>query len=542
MLRFSNHLRHYWPEYSLLALLLLSQIIWISLDTSPALWDLAGHSSRAVQVSQLVLHGNLRTLFHLETIYPPLTYLVTLPFFVLSRWHGDSPQWSLLLWNALAAWGLYTIAWKLYSRRDLAILSCALFFLWPLPAHFSHIFDLDFPLTAICLATLAALLSTDRFRSKRWTIIHGITIGLALLVKWTSFIYLIAPKLAYIAWSWTRTTDRRQLIRRVILSGLLGTLIALPWYAVYTSDILRSAVATRHNVFSVPYEDLTSVNNALFYIRWMIRSMTLPMLALSGLGLLLMAWRRKLGSLIILTWTIAPYLVLTFALYSKESRYFLPSMPALAIAAGFALTRLRGKMKVVAITLTLLWAGVFWVHSAWTPIIPDAVVDKLKLTRVYGVQAVKPESPYFGVTQPTQYQIGVMKDLPTAIAAVLPTLDTATINIAVVPNSIYLSGQQVQYGLRLERLEWPSGPYRFDFSPSSRVRGAGWREALADADLIITKTGDQGPLVWGPYLPEVATAEATLDPDTFGSYQLVADWQVTGIEKEPQVMRLWVRR
>jgi hypothetical protein len=59
---------------------------------------------------------------------------------------------------------------------------------------------------------------------------------------------------------------------------------------------------------------------------------------------------------------------------------------------------------------------------------------------------------------------------------------------------------------------------------------------------LITKTGDQGPTVWGAALNEVRDAEAASDPIFADNFELIGTWPLRGIEGEEQEGRLYRKK
>ncbi|MBI3120504.1 MAG: glycosyltransferase family 39 protein [Candidatus Kerfeldbacteria bacterium] len=519
----------------------VSDIVWIRLDQSPPLWDIAGHSQRSVLYAQHLAQGNLLTVLRFDTIYPPFSYVVTSIGFLIAGWNADVPQYSLLLWVVLLGVAIYTLARSLYSHAVLAIVAVVVTFSYPLVAHFSRIYDLDFQQTAIVVAAIAALLKTQHFHNKTWSITFAILTGFALLTKWTSGIFLIAPILFVLIETMRRQLFDRRTILQLVLCLLVIFVIAGPWYLLHASAVLKSANLTRNNVFSVPYEHLFSVDNALYYFSQLVRHAHPMLIVFSGIGLIIAFIRRSRADFFVLASTIIPYLILTFALFSKESRYFLPVYPFIAILACLPISILKNWKRWTFVTVLVLIHLIIWMDTSWgTRLLPQKIYATRVFQSAYGYQHIRGDNPKYGFTTPTRYHTN-LRDVVSAIQqdVALRNFSNMTIHIAVVPNSIFLTAQQIQFHARLLGLDTVNGSVTIDYSLSSKVRTADWREALSRADYVITKTGDQGPKIWGSFLPDVVNAENHPDESVFSPFTLLSTWELSGIESQPSEMRLY---
>ncbi|MFH1597842.1 MAG: phospholipid carrier-dependent glycosyltransferase [Patescibacteria group bacterium] len=536
--------REKWFSFLILGLVALAavlvNIVWVVQDQSPPLWDIAGHSQRSLQISELMANFKPRTILNLDTIYPPFSYIVTGTFFLIGGRHFDIPQISLLFWLLIYILSVYGIAHYLLKNRWLAILALAISLFYPLLAHFSRIYDLDFPLTAMTMASLAALIKSNGFKSRKWSILFGLATALAILTKWTAVVFILGPLIYILIKSFKDKESRKtKKINLVILIAIILTLIA-PWYLTHAKDIWKSAQATRQNIFSVPTEDLFSLDNIGYYVRKTVNSLTWPLAAWSLVGLFFFIKNRVKNGWFLLAWIVVPYLIMTFLFYSKESRYFLPVFPALAILAATSFWKVNRIWRHVGIGLILTMGVFVWTETSWgVKSFSDNIYEKLALSEEYGYKNVTYSDVRYGFTYPTQYH----NNLEVVASALKTDLqqnksEHNLIKIAVVPNSIFLSGQPVQYWGRLLELESFNHDYQVDYALSSRIRSTDWQEVITEADYLITKTGDQGPAIWGKHLAEIAESEKNGDP-IFDNFELIQSWPLLGIEEDNQAVNLY---
>lgn len=519
-------------------------IAWISADQSPPLWDIAGHSNRSAYFAQLLQQGELKAIFNFQTIYPPLAYLVTAIFFLAGGWSALIPGLSLLPFLVLFILATYSLTYSLFQRRGLALAAAALALAYPLLAHFTRIYDLDFPQAALIIAAMACLLRTDQLTKRWWIVWSAVAIALAILTKWTAVLFIVVPLFWELALAIKQKVGvKRVLISVAIIAGLVLA-IAGPWYLMHGREIYTSSIATRNNVFSVPFENLWSWGNVSFYANQTIRGITWPLAIAFMIGLICLGGKYKKQFWYLLSAIIVPYLILTFALYSKESRYFLPLFPLIAIVTVGLFLALPGRLRWVVGGGVGAVAAIFWLQTSFgAPVISRQARDDLRLADTYGFQEITTLKPFFGFTYPTSYQSNI-PEIADALQAEIEANRIAgeTVKVAVVPNSIFLSGQPVEFYARLNGLNQPGGKYRLDFSYSSKVRGKDWREQIIQADYLITKTGDQGPSVWGPALKEVREAEQNGDQIFTENFELIQAWPLRGIEGEEREARLYRRK
>lgn len=510
----------------LVAGLLVANIVWIRLDESPPLWDIAGHSSRAAQTAELLRGFHLKSVFTIPGQYPPATHLLTAKAFLVFGMHPDVPQYSLLFFLAIFCAGVYRIGIRLFRQSLPALVATLVASSYPLLAHFSRIYDLDFPLTAWTVVSVALLLETERFTKRGFSIAFAIAVAIGCLTKWTFVFFLIGPFVLEAWWSW----KERRAWMNVLLALCVTAILALPWYALHFSEISRAAVATRNNVFSVPYENLFSFGSVSYYAVKTAKAISWPLAALAAVGILFAFVRRSHERTLLLLWIVAPYAIMTIFFFSKESRYYLPAYPALALLSVSAFLGLRRQWKTVGLSILAVSSVWVWMETSWhVRFLPHDWYFKMNIyANLYGYFEPSSERVGFGFPYPTRHHT-VVSQVADAIRfdALSRGKTENDTRVAVVPNSIFLTAQQIQYYNLLHG-------FKPDYGLSSRVRQKNEQHRLIEADYVVTKTGEQGPSVWRGDLDE-------LDPTLLDYFTLLQTWPLDGIESEPQEARLYRR-
>ncbi len=537
----------------LIAAVVVFNVIWIVQDQSPPLWDIAAHSARSVDFARMIVDFDLRGILDYRSIYPPATYLLTGFLFLIFGFYEDIPQFALLIYVVVFLAGVYGIAFELFRKKDIALFPVFLVSVYPLLAHFTRIYDLDFPLVAMVTVSVYALLKTRNFSDLKWSILLGVFIAVGILTKWTFVIFFVGPFFVYALYFFKKIKkdgkilyeDRsRPVLTKKILKNfgicvLMFVILAMPWYLKNGRAVWQSSQMTRNNVFSVPYENLFSLGNISYYAERLMYGISWPLTSLFLIGLFFVFYKRKKENWILLSWIFVPYILMTFFLYSKESRYFLPAFPAVAIVSASLLFYFKKNwFKIFIIAFTVVFGIFFWVETSWGTRMLGAGInyERSGIGNHYGYYNLTTEDVWFGPTYPTARQANV-REIPRAILEDKEERGTLKrkSKIAVVPNSIYLSAAPVQFYGNLIGLE-------ADYSLSSRIRSGDFFELLPEADYIITKTGEQGPKVWRGQLDEIAIEEKNPSSEIFSQYELIGKWELSGIENKVREARLYRKK
>ncbi|PIW36409.1 MAG: hypothetical protein COW24_05615, partial [Candidatus Kerfeldbacteria bacterium CG15_BIG_FIL_POST_REV_8_21_14_020_45_12] len=332
---------------------------------------------------------------------------------------------------------------------------------------------------------------------------------------------------------------------------LLAGSLAAPWYILHGDEVLLSSEAAGFNTWSIPTQDLLSIQNFTYYFNLIVAGLSWPLLAAAVVGAIILFWKRahikwRQTSLLMLLWLFIPYLLLTFLFSAKEARYILPLLPAIALITSGGIWQLsklwRAVGGLVIGLIALTWfvvTGFGWIN------LPSKTEKTLRLDHTYGLQTITPKQPGYGFTFPTKNHYN-LTDVSNFIKDDLDHSEAGQkISIAVIPNSIYLTSQQVQWYALLVGLG-RSDDRTIDYSLSSQIRFENWQQLLPKSDYIVAKSGDQGPAVWGQNLKEISDIESAAADGQVGTmfdeYTLVYETLVIGIEKEARSVRIWRRR
>lgn len=195
----------------------------------------------------------------------------------------------------------------------------------------------DLAMAAFVTLCYALILRSDRFENRRWALAAGLCAALAMLSKWSAFVYLVPGAAVGLA-------DARRR-RNLLGASAVGALLCAPWYVINIFSVIPRVWNSMNMGESQGRPAVWTVSGWTWYPKLTATTFgaaaTILMLAGVVLGVRATLKNKKgLGP----RWASAPsvvagWLVFSLAAWSmvpnKDFRYFLPGMVALP-ALGFA--------------------------------------------------------------------------------------------------------------------------------------------------------------------------------------------------------------
>ncbi|MEG4203903.1 phospholipid carrier-dependent glycosyltransferase [Microcoleus sp. Pol7_A1] len=371
----------------------ISDRLWFALDRSVPAWDQADYLTSTLKYLQALQHpqwlsGEWWTNFWLlSTKIPPLAYILTVPFLQVFGTGGDRATLVHLLFSAILLASVYSLGVQLFNRQ-VGLWAAAICVLLPGLYRFRLQFLLDYPLTAAitfafyCLTMWKASEGrrkkeegssatdltdvTDRTlleeRTKKkykfspsptlplspssffWAIAFGISLGLSILVKHTTVLFLFTP----IVWLAVGAVRQKAWGRLGQLTGalLLSAAVFGPW--AKTNWLLILTGGKRATVDSAIAEGdpaLNTIDAWIYYGQRLPEHISWPLLLIPLVGLILY-WRRRQDSSSIFylnscrwlaVFWVGAYLINSLNI-NKDDRYGIPYLPVLSIFLAYCLT------------------------------------------------------------------------------------------------------------------------------------------------------------------------------------------------------------
>jgi len=232
----------------------------------------------------------------------------------------------------------YGIGRTMYNRK-VGLFAAFLVSCIPGISDFSRKFFPDFPLVAMVALSLYLFLKTDNFRSLKYSVLFGISVGLGLLTKLSYPLFLGAPLICFFVFEYF--TDGMRLSRKKALFHLalalgIGLLLAASFYA----PNLHATIAMAKDLsFNIQYiQDKTLLQ--LFRDRIVLK----PLFAISAIAFFTYLRRKELFLPLAV---IVP--IFLFSLSANYGgRYLLPILPVISIIlSAEAFSFPQGKIIIV---------------------------------------------------------------------------------------------------------------------------------------------------------------------------------------------------
>ncbi|MEG5016105.1 MULTISPECIES: phospholipid carrier-dependent glycosyltransferase [unclassified Microcoleus] len=373
----------------------ISDRLWFAFDRSVPAWDQADYLTSTLKYLQALQHpqwlsGEWWTNFWLlSTKIPPLAYILTVPFLQVFGTGGDRATLVHLLFSAILLASVYSLGVQLFNRQ-VGLWAAAICVLLPGLYGLRLQFLLDYPLTAAitlafyCLTMWKASEGkkeegssatdfitdvtdvTDRTqleeRTKKkykfspspnlplspssffWAIAFGISLGLSILVKHTTVLFLFTP----IVWLAVGAVRQKAWGRLAQLTGalLLSAAVFGPWAKTNWLLILTGGKrATLDSAIAEGDPALNTIDAWIYYGQRLPEHISWPLLLIPLVGLILYWRRRQLSSSVfylnscrwLAVFWVGAYLINSLNI-NKDDRYGIPYLPVLSIFLAYCLT------------------------------------------------------------------------------------------------------------------------------------------------------------------------------------------------------------
>ncbi|HEX6483135.1 MAG TPA: glycosyltransferase family 39 protein [Ktedonobacteraceae bacterium] len=259
----------------------------------------------------------------------------------------------------LTAWlALLLIPDRTPGRRyawSAALLAAALVAFTPFQIQLSHFYTVDTMLLFfVILTVLACVKLVDTDKPVRWSLIAGLSYGLALATKFNAA-PLVVPLLLALALRWYKSGFAYVPLMIVISAGatMLSFLIAMPYALIDGTEFVQQVAYQgdlARGLIDLPYvRQFAGTTPYVYELQNMViwgMGVMLGVAALAGLlWLCWRAWKRDAGPwLVVLSWVLV-YGAITGSFYAKFMRYMLPIYPFLALMAAAGLVALLHWIK-----------------------------------------------------------------------------------------------------------------------------------------------------------------------------------------------------
>jgi len=299
--------------------------------------------------------------------YPPLVQITSALFYFPFGLTEDMAVLSLLPYLFILFFSVYMIGKKLYG--DLAgLLAAFLVSIFPMIASFSRVYYLEIPITALSSLALLTLLNTDYFSNRKYSVLFGVILAMALLAKWISIIFIAGPLGLYIFSAlFFKAVPKKKIIINLSISLVICFLLLLPFYALLYRTFLSnySSIFVQGNKYNPVSFDIAHL---FIYIKHLYNFQILHFFTIVFYcSILIFLLKVKKGKGFLIIWFLFPWIfftVLFFLGYFEAARFTVPYLPSVALiisSAVFSLNEGRNRkltsIIVAFIVIFLVIAG-----------------------------------------------------------------------------------------------------------------------------------------------------------------------------------------
>ena len=493
----------------------ISDRLWFAFDRTVPAWDQAEYLTGTLNYSQVLQHPQWLSaewwtnFWLLSTKIPPLVFILTTPFLQVFGTRPDQATLVFLLFSAILLASVYSLGVQLFDRQ-VGFWAAAICVVLPGLYRFRLQFLLDYPLTAAITLTFFCLTmwkeegrrKKEEGRGKKeegrgkseegtltnspphplsassffWSIAFGISLGLSILVKHTTVLFLFTP----ILWLAVGTVRQKAWGRLAQLAGalLLSVVVFGPWAKTNWLLILTGGKrATFDSAIAEGDPALNTINAWIYYAQHLPEHISWPLLLIPLVGFLLY-WRRREDSSSIFqikscqwlaVFWVGAYLINSLNI-NKDDRYVVPYLPISAIFLAYCLT---------------LWPRKWGSQIRWGTIGLAIVAMLLHMWPLGGsfghnlVQTISPGNssyPYLGKEWPHR----------EVIAEIIDTEPYLQSTLGVLPSTPEINQHNLNYYGALA-----------NFQVYGRQVGTNLKEVPQDVRSLswfVTKTGPQGSI------------------------------------------------
>ncbi len=286
----------------------------------------------------------------------------------------------------------YFITFKICKDNIASMYSAVLLLLYPVTFGLSRYYMPDFSLMAMVTVFIALLLYSDEFRSTKYSIIGGITLGLGVMFKESFWVFVFAP----VAYKFYLVLKNKAITIRkknILLFLFMFVVFAGFWFLLHPIGIFNDvwhAVAAQEN-FNNPRV------NFLFYLYPIIDLNISPsFFILFAIFFLLFLKKKHKETATLLLWILVPYIIFSF-FPRKLARYLSPIAPAIAIITSVGLCGMRFRYRKLIYAVTIIFGVIQFVGVSYeTPFLKrNFFIETKFLARLFNLTPTRYREDFY---------------------------------------------------------------------------------------------------------------------------------------------------
>ncbi len=360
---------------TILSLVLLASVVRFGLRTYKVPeWDEQHYMRMTTEFYRLIKYNlSFNTPYEMLQVVPfrqPGYPLLILPFLFIFGL-SNSYFWGIFtngLLYVVSIFGIYFLA-KNFLSKLASFLAAFIFALYGWTLLHLHLTYSETAASAFAIWTIFFLIKSNLFQNRRYSLLFGLFLGLGLLVKWITLVYVLGP-LFFVLYQ----ILKRRLFKKkeVLTAGILAFFIALivSFYPYYQNYYWIFQYFYGHRVGGPMWQIVAEQErNPLSAY-----SLTFYLNSFSQLGIFyfilivagfILALRKKSNLKPILLVVLISYFFSVFALLKAE-RHIIPIYPYLAILSASVFDYVKNKtFKILLISFIIILSIASFLGSVW---------------------------------------------------------------------------------------------------------------------------------------------------------------------------------
>lgn len=343
----------------------VNNYIWWKLNTRPLIDDEAAHLITCLQYLKVISQhafNMVSGIMHVDNLYPPFLGCTAAVFGLIFGKSTIVFPMANILFLAGIFFCLYLIGRKMGDFR-LGVLASCILSLYPMFFHLSRMFMLEIAVCFMVIASITALIYSEGFKKRAASTLFGVFLGLGLLTKQYTIVFIIGPLLFVFIYSFFKEGNRltKKILLNILLSFLMGISIASLWYVPNFKQTFLRLNISAFAPSAVP-EDIRvfSKRSAFYYLDMLINGQILLFFSLIFVAAFFIGFRRIKDKFLFLclSWILFPYIV--FTLFKNKFYYYtMAYLPAVAIISAHGILNITHKILRRVMLSVILIVGFF---------------------------------------------------------------------------------------------------------------------------------------------------------------------------------------
>lgn len=336
-------------------------------------WDEQHYMRMATEFYRLVKDPSPDTPYKMLQVVPfrqPGYPLLILPFLLVFGL-SNSYFWGILtngILYVVSIFGIYFLAKNFMSKQS-SFVASVIFSTYGWTLLHLHLTYSETATSAFAIITILFLIKSDFFKIKKYSILFGVFLGLGLLVKWITAVFVLGP-LLYVLYKVfkKRLYKKNKTIKYLGLALIIAFAISIyPYlqnsYWIFQYFYGHRAEGPMWQIVSEQERNPLSLYSLTFYLNSFAQLGIFHFLLII-FGFVL-ALKRKSNLKPIFLAVLISYLFSSFALLKAE-RHIIPIYPYLAILSASVFDYIKNKrLKFLVITFILILSIFSFLGSVW---------------------------------------------------------------------------------------------------------------------------------------------------------------------------------